>query len=52
MEDGSIYDGGAPGADRIVINESCEIAGEITHTGASGNGFVGCSGTSKRKEKL
>ncbi|KAF1999837.1 ribonuclease-domain-containing protein [Amniculicola lignicola CBS 123094] len=40
------YTGGSPGADRIVINKSCARAGEITHTGASGNNFVGCTGTS------
>lgn len=37
---------GSPGPDRVVINTSCKLAGEITHTGASGNNFVGCSGTS------
>lgn len=37
---------GSPGADRIVFNSTCQLAGEITHTGASGNDFVGCSGTS------
>jgi hypothetical protein len=37
---------GSPGADRIVINRSGSIGGEITHTGASNNAFVGCSGTS------
>jgi hypothetical protein len=36
---------GSPGADRIVINKNCERAGEITHTGAGGNKFVGCQGT-------
>ncbi|KAI1435952.1 Ribonuclease/ribotoxin [Xylaria sp. CBS 124048] len=40
-----VYDGGSPGADRVVINHSCDLAGEITHTGAEGNDFVGCSGT-------
>lgn len=45
MADGSVYDGGEPGADRVVINSNCAIAGEITHTGASGNDFVACSGT-------
>ncbi|KFY04838.1 hypothetical protein O988_00487 [Pseudogymnoascus sp. VKM F-3808] len=39
------YTGGSPGADRVVINTSCGLAGVITHTGASGNNFVGCSGT-------
>lgn len=37
---------GSPGADRVIINKSGALAGEITHTGASGNNFVGCSGTS------
>ncbi|KAI1108544.1 Ribonuclease/ribotoxin [Nemania sp. NC0429] len=41
-----VYTGGSPGADRVIINTSCKLAGEITHTGASGNSFVGCSGTS------
>jgi hypothetical protein len=45
MADGSVYDGGEPGADRVVINSDCTIAGEITHTGASGDDFVACSGT-------
>ncbi|KAK5630901.1 hypothetical protein RRF57_006616 [Xylaria bambusicola] len=36
---------GSPGADRVIINTSCKLAGAITHTGASGNNFVGCSGT-------
>lgn len=36
---------GSPGADRVIINTSCRLAGAITHTGASGNNFVGCSGT-------
>ncbi|OBT67448.1 hypothetical protein VE03_02968 [Pseudogymnoascus sp. 23342-1-I1] len=42
---GGVYTGGSPGADRVVINTSCGLAGAITHTGASGNNFVGCSGT-------
>ena len=37
---------GSPGADRCIINESGDYAGSITHTGASGDDFVGCSGTS------
>ncbi|KAI1823000.1 Ribonuclease/ribotoxin [Xylaria intraflava] len=45
LQPGSVYTGGSPGADRVVINTSCKLAGEITHTGASGNDFVGCSGT-------
>ncbi|OTA88150.1 hypothetical protein M434DRAFT_62642, partial [Hypoxylon sp. CO27-5] len=46
LASGSVYTGGSPGPDRVVINTSCKLAGEITHTGASGNNFVGCSGTS------
>ncbi|KAI8964917.1 ribonuclease-domain-containing protein [Daldinia sp. FL1419] len=46
LSSGSVYTGGSPGPDRVVINTSCKLAGEITHTGASGNNFVGCSGTS------
>ncbi|KAM0718911.1 hypothetical protein Q7P37_005983 [Cladosporium fusiforme] len=41
-----VYTGGSPGADRVVFNENCAYAGSITHTGASGNNFVGCSDTS------
>ncbi|KAK7429803.1 hypothetical protein QQZ08_003648 [Neonectria magnoliae] len=40
-----VYTGGSPGADRVIINTACAYAGAITHTGASGNNFVGCSGT-------
>ncbi|KIW08628.1 uncharacterized protein PV09_00584 [Verruconis gallopava] len=46
LSDGEIYDGGSPGADRVVINGNCDFAGVITHTGADNNDFVGCSGTS------
>ncbi|KAM0697803.1 hypothetical protein Q7P36_002657 [Cladosporium allicinum] len=41
-----VYTGGSPGADRVVFNSNCGYAGSITHTGASGNNFVGCSDTS------
>ncbi|EFQ99851.1 guanyl-specific ribonuclease F1 [Nannizzia gypsea CBS 118893] len=41
-----VYSGGSPGADRVIITEDCEQAGQITHTGAGGNNFVACSGTS------
>ncbi|KHN97719.1 Guanyl-specific ribonuclease F1 [Metarhizium album ARSEF 1941] len=46
LKSGAVYSGGSPGPDRVVINDDCELAGVITHTGASGNNFVGCSGTS------
>ncbi|KAH8702722.1 Ribonuclease/ribotoxin [Phaeosphaeriaceae sp. PMI808] len=38
------YTGGSPGADRVIFNTAGQRAGEITHTGASGNNFVACSG--------
>ncbi|KAH4117682.1 hypothetical protein HBH47_152280 [Parastagonospora nodorum] len=38
------YTGGSPGADRVIFNTKGQRAGEITHTGASGNNFVACSG--------
>jgi hypothetical protein len=34
---------GSLGADRVVINDNCDFAGVITHSGASNNDFVGCS---------
>ena len=37
-----VYSGGSPGPDRVVFNEDGELAGVITHTGASGNDFVQC----------
>lgn len=43
MPNGRIYTSGAPGTDRVIINQKCELAGQITHTGASSrNGFVDC----------
>ncbi|KAL4864608.1 hypothetical protein BDV12DRAFT_9595 [Aspergillus spectabilis] len=42
LSSGSIYSGGSPGADRVVFNEDGQLAGVITHTGASGNNFVSC----------
>ncbi|KAK7943682.1 Guanyl-specific ribonuclease F1 [Apiospora aurea] len=46
IKSSGVYTGGSPGADRVIINTNCEQAGAITHTGAKGNNFVGCSGTS------
>ncbi|KAI8293113.1 Extracellular guanyl-specific ribonuclease [Colletotrichum sp. SAR 10_98] len=46
MKTSGVYKGGKPGADRVIINENCVLAGQITHTGANGNAFVGCEGTS------
>jgi len=36
---------GSPGADRAIFNANCQYAGSITHNGASGDDFVGCSDT-------
>ncbi|CAN8106508.1 unnamed protein product [Discula destructiva] len=38
------YTGGSPGPDRVVFNGQGKLAGVVTHTGASGNDFVTCSG--------
>jgi ribonuclease len=39
-----VYSGGSPGADRVVFNGNGDLAGLITHTGASGNNFLQCVG--------
>ena len=46
LKSGAVYSGGSPGADRVIFSTAGKYAGAITHTGASGNDFVGCSGTS------
>ncbi|QPG98411.1 hypothetical protein C2857_007582 [Epichloe festucae Fl1] len=46
LKSGKVYGGGSPGPDRVIITDGCQLAGVITHSGASGNNFVGCSGTS------
>ncbi|KAK2609103.1 hypothetical protein QQS21_002330 [Conoideocrella luteorostrata] len=46
LKSGKAYNGGSPGPDRVIVTDSCQLAGVITHSGASGNNFVGCSGTS------
>ncbi|KAK4096548.1 Ribonuclease/ribotoxin [Parathielavia hyrcaniae] len=50
LQSGSVYTGRSPGPDRVVFNPnyqgSCVYVGAITHTGASGNGFVPCLETS------
>ncbi|CAG7964165.1 unnamed protein product [Penicillium olsonii] len=43
LKSGSVYSGGSPGADRVIFSTSNQLAGVITHTGASGNNFVECS---------
>ncbi|CAE6502595.1 unnamed protein product [Rhizoctonia solani] len=41
-----VYTGGSPGPDRVVIGNlsgsDSAVCGVITHTGASGNGFLQC----------
>lgn len=39
-----VYTGGSPGADRVVFNTKGQLAGVVTHTGASGDDFVPCTG--------
>lgn len=43
LKSGSVYSGGSPGADRVVFTGNNDLAGLITHTGASGNNFVECT---------
>ncbi|RAK72323.1 extracellular guanyl-specific ribonuclease RntA [Aspergillus fijiensis CBS 313.89] len=44
LSDGDVYDGGSPGADRVIFNTADKLAGVITHTGASSSsGFVECT---------
>ena len=39
----AVYSGGSPGADRVVFDSQGALDSLITHTGASGNNFVGCT---------
>ncbi|CAI7649757.1 unnamed protein product [Penicillium discolor] len=43
LKSGKVYTGSSPGADRVIFNDDDKLAGVITHTGASGNNFVGCT---------
>ncbi|KAJ5852637.1 uncharacterized protein N7529_012022 [Penicillium soppii] len=43
LSSGSVYTGGSPGADRVIFNTNDQLAGVITHTGASGDDFVACT---------
>ncbi|KAJ5910586.1 hypothetical protein N7504_005229 [Penicillium tannophilum] len=43
LKSGSVYTGGSPGAYRVIFNGDDELAGVITHTGASGDDFVACT---------
>ncbi len=42
LNDYEVYSGGSPGADRVVFNSDGDLAGLITHTGASGDDFLEC----------
>jgi hypothetical protein len=43
LASGKLFDGSqSPSTDRVVFNNNCQLAGVITHTGASGNDFVEC----------
>ncbi|EXJ82865.1 ribonuclease T1 [Capronia epimyces CBS 606.96] len=44
LRDFKTYDGGSPGPDRVIFNTDGDLAGVITHTGASGNDFLQCDG--------
>ncbi|TFK77282.1 ribonuclease T1 [Pluteus cervinus] len=44
IERGSVYDGGSPGADRVIYDSRGNFCACLTHTGASSNnGFVECT---------
>ncbi|CAL5866729.1 uncharacterized protein PFLUO_LOCUS939 [Penicillium psychrofluorescens] len=43
MSSGGVFTSGSPGADRVVFNGQDELAGLITHTGASGDDFKECT---------
>ncbi|KAJ5771677.1 Guanine-specific ribonuclease N1/T1 [Penicillium odoratum] len=43
LSSGKVYTGGSPGADRVIFNGDDELAGVITHTGASDDDFVACT---------
>ncbi|KAI1367737.1 guanine specific ribonuclease N1 [Xylaria arbuscula] len=42
LSSGDVYTGGSPDTDRVVFNYNGDFQMAITHTGASGNNFVGC----------
>ena len=43
MSSGGTYNGGSPGADRVIFNTKDQLAGVITHSGASGGDFLACA---------
>ncbi|KAI0778419.1 ribonuclease T1 [Trametes elegans] len=42
LKHNSVYDGGSPGADRVIYDSDGDFCACLTHTGASGNDFVEC----------
>lgn len=42
LTSGDTFSGGSPGADRVVFNDDNQLAGLLTHSGSSGNGFSAC----------
>jgi len=43
LESGNTYNGGSPGADRVIYDDDGDFCACITHTGASSkDGFVEC----------
>ncbi|KZT30751.1 ribonuclease T1 [Neolentinus lepideus HHB14362 ss-1] len=43
LERHSTYDGGSPGADRVIYNDDGDFCACLTHTGASNDDFKECS---------
>lgn len=43
LSDDELYNGGSPGADRVIFTGSGTYEGVITHTGATGNDFLQCT---------
>ncbi|KIP12566.1 hypothetical protein PHLGIDRAFT_40767, partial [Phlebiopsis gigantea 11061_1 CR5-6] len=43
LESGSAYNGGSPGADRVIYDTDGDFCACLTHHGASGDNFVECS---------
>ncbi|PIL31717.1 hypothetical protein GSI_06421 [Ganoderma sinense ZZ0214-1] len=42
LEQGYSYNGGSPGADRVIYDDGGDFCACLTHHGASGNDFVEC----------
>jgi len=42
LKTSKVYNGGSPGADRVVFNGDGDLAGLISRVGSSGNGFNEC----------